>query len=108
MRTLQSGSTLASFSLAINRRFRSGEEMKEEVCFIDVTAFGKLAETVGGYLKKGRAVLVDGRLKQETWEAADGSRRSKHVVIAESVTFLGAKEGSSDVEDIRPEDGTPF
>jgi single-strand DNA-binding protein len=82
--------------------------MKEEVCFIDISVFGKMAETAGNYLKKGRAVLIEGRLKQETWDASDGTRKSKHKVVAQAMTFLGAKDGSSDVEDIRQEDGVPF
>lgn len=88
LRYTPNGTSVASFSLATNRRFKQGDELKEEVCFIDVVAFGKQAEHCGQYLTKGSGVIVDGRLQQRRWETDDGQKRSKHEVVADSVTFL--------------------
>jgi single-strand DNA-binding protein len=93
LRYAPSGVAVANFGLAVNRRFKQGEDLKEEVCFIDIVAFGKQAETVSQYLAKGSAALVEGRLKLESWET-DGQKRSKHVVVAEQVTFLDKKGGA--------------
>jgi len=79
-----SGTGLAEFSLAMNRKYQG----KEETTYIDVTAFGKQAELVAEYCQKGKHVLVDGRLEQQRWEDKSGNKRSKHKVIAFNVTFL--------------------
>lgn len=84
-----SGTAIAKLGLAVNRRFKQGEELKEEVCFVDVVAFGRTAETAAQYLDKGREVLIEGRLQQQRWETEDGQKRSKHEIVAESVTFVG-------------------
>lgn len=57
------------------------------MCFIDVILFGKTAESCAQYLVKGQQVLVEGRLEQQRWEAEDGSKRSKHEIVAERVQF---------------------
>ncbi|BAT72451.1 single-strand DNA-binding protein [Thermosulfidibacter takaii ABI70S6] len=105
MRYMPSGSPVTNFRLAVNRRFRNrnGEEV-EEVCFIDVVVYGRMAEICNEYLSKGRNVLVEGRLRYETWET-DVGRRSKHVVVADSVKFLGGREEEKAVEEeeIRPD-----
>ena len=90
LRYTPSGSPLVSGGIAVNRRYKQGDELKEEVCFVDFVLFGRQAESVGQYLAKGSAVLIDGRLKLESWEK-DGEKRSKHVVVADSVTFLDKK-----------------
>lgn len=87
-----SGTAIASFGLAVNRKFKQGEELKEEVCFLDVTVFGKQAESAAQYLVKGRPALIEGRLRQERWETEGGEKRNRIVVIAESVVFLGHKQ----------------
>ena len=69
MRYTPKGTAVAKIGLAINRKWRSETgEMKEETTFVDVDCFGKTAETVGQYLKKGRPILIEGRLRYETWE----------------------------------------
>lgn len=88
LRYTPSGTPVASFGLAVSRRFKQGDELKEEVCFIDVVVFGKQAEHCGQYLNKGQGVIVEGRLQQRRWETEDGQKRSKHEVVAQSVTFL--------------------
>jgi len=102
VRYLPSGTAVASFGLAVNRKFKQGEEMKEEVCFIDIVVFGKQAETSGKYLSKGSGVIIDGRLSQRRWEGEDGQKRNKHEVVAESIRFLpkrpaGSSEGGGEM-----------
>lgn len=84
-----SGTAVAKFGLAVNRRFKQGDDLKEEVCFIDVVMFGKTAELAAQYLSKGRAVLLEGRLQQNRWETEDGQKRSKHEMVADVMTFDG-------------------
>ncbi len=97
LRYMPSGMPVANFRLAVNRRYRnkSGEEV-EETCFIDVVVYGKMAEVCNEYLSKGRNVLVEGRLRLETWET-DAGKRSKHVVVADTVKFLGGRDVKEDV-----------
>ena len=85
LKYLPSGTAVARLGLAVNRTYtdRQSGEKKEEVCFIDLDAFGKTAETMNEYLQKGRTVLVEGRLRYQTWETDDGQRRSKHDVVVE-------------------------
>lgn len=86
-----SENALCKFGMALNRRFRD----KEEVTFLDIEAWGKTAELVGQYLTKGSPVLIEGRLRQDNWEAQDGSKRSKLVIVADSVHFVGGKTETS-------------
>ncbi len=89
LRYTPSGTAVTSFGLAVNRRYRHGEEWKEETCFVDVTVFGRQAENVSEYLSKGRQALVEGRLTWRSWETEEGTRRSKHEVVAQNVQFIG-------------------
>lgn len=78
-----SGTSVCDFSLAMNRRWRDGKgNEREEVLFMDCTAFGKQAEAIARTLRKGRALHVEGRLKLDRWEA-DGQRRSRVRVVVE-------------------------
>ena len=95
IRYTPNGTAVASFSIAINRKYKQGDELKEEVCYIDIVVFGKQAETCGQYIKKGNAIIVDGRLNQRRWETEDGQKRSKHEVVAQSVRFLSKRDDSS-------------
>jgi single-strand DNA-binding protein len=92
LRYTPNGTPVASFGLAINRKYRQAEELKEEVCFVDIVVFGKQAEHCGQYLSKGNGVIVDGRLQQRRWETDDGQKRSKHEVVAQTVTFLPKRQ----------------
>jgi single-strand DNA-binding protein len=77
IKTLPSGTLTARFRLAVNDRYRTADgELKEETLFIDVDAFGRQAEVAQEYLAKGRAVFVEGRLRQSSWETDDGQKRS--------------------------------
>ncbi|MEK7702773.1 MAG: single-stranded DNA-binding protein [Nitrospirota bacterium] len=96
VRYTPSGAAVASFGLATNRKYKQGEEMKEEVCFIDIVVFGKQAETCGQYLTKGQGVIIDGRLAQRRWDTDDGQKRSKHEVVVQSIRFLPKRSGTSE------------
>lgn len=89
---LPTGTPVANFSIAVNRKWKTeGGEAKEEVSYFQVVAFGKTAETIGQYLKKGKPILIEGRLKQERWEdKTDGRTRQAVKVHLESFTFLNA------------------
>lgn len=86
------GTAVAQMGLAVNRKWKGEDGQEhEEVAFIDVTAFGRTAENCWQYLRKGRRVLIEGRLKLETWdEKQTGAKRSKLIVICETVQFLGS------------------
>lgn len=92
VRFLANDKAVASFGLAINNRFKSSDgTMKEDTTFVDIEAWGRTAELVGQYLTKGKACLIEGRLKLDTWEK-DGAKHSKLKVVADNVQFLSAKE----------------
>lgn len=91
MKYLESGTALAKFGLAVSRKYKSGETTKEEVCFIDCEAWGKLAEICEKYLDKGSPVLIEGRLKHDRWEN-EGQKRSKHGIVVEKLEFLPKRD----------------
>lgn len=94
LRYTPKGTAVCDLRLAMNRQYTdpgSGEK-KEETTFVDVTVWSRQAETSAQYLKKGREVFVEGRLKQDQWEQ-DGQKRSKLSVTAENVTFVGGGGG---------------
>ena len=95
LRYTPSGTPVASFGLAVNRRWKQDGEMREEVTYVDIVVFGKSAEHCGQYLTKGNGVIVEGRLQQRRWETEDGQKRSKHEVVAQTVTFLPKGPGAA-------------
>jgi single-strand DNA-binding protein len=93
LRYIPSGTAVVKFGLAVNRDYldkQSGEK-KESVCFVDITVWGKQAETCNQYLTKGRPVFIEGRLEFSSWETKEGDKRSKLEVVAERVQFLGGR-----------------
>lgn len=94
IRYTPSGTAVANFGLAVNHRYKQGDEMRDEVCFIDIVVFGKQAENCGQYLGKGHGIIVEGRLQQRRWESDDGQKRSRHEVVAQSVTFLPKRQSA--------------
>lgn len=82
----QNQTPLATFDIAIN--YKRGE--REETCFINCTAFGKLSETIVKYFTKGKPIFVCGRLTQDRWEAEDGTKRSRIKVIVDEFKFVGS------------------
>jgi single-strand DNA-binding protein len=95
LRYTPSGTAVCQLGVALNRRWRDqAGELQQEVTFVDVTVWSKQAETVAQYLTKGRAVAIEGRLQQDTWETESGERRSRLKVVAQRVTFLSSANGS--------------
>ncbi len=91
------GMAICKLGLAVNRKYlsRSGEEV-EEVCFVDVDVFGKQAESTGNYLKKGSPALIEGRLRLDSWDDRNtGEKRSRLMVVAERVQFIGGPSRST-------------
>ena len=96
VRYIPSGTAVASFAIAVNRRYKQGDEMKDEVSYIDIVVFGKTAENCGQYLNKGDAILVEGRLQQRRWDDKDsGQKRSKIEVVAQTVNFMPKRSGQA-------------
>ena len=98
LRYTPKGTAIAKIGLAVNRVWTSESgEKKEEVTFIDVDVFGRTAENVGQYMRKGRPIMVEGRLKLDQWDdKATGAKRSKLGVVAETVQFLGGAPGAGE------------
>lgn len=92
------GTPVASFGVAVNRKWKDDAgELKEEVSFFDCVAWGRTAETIAQYFKKGGSILVQGRLKQESWDdKQDGRKRYAVKVIVESFNFVGDAAGSGE------------
>lgn len=94
---LPSGQNVCRLGLASNRQFKNRQTgtMGQEVCYVDVDVWGPQADTCRQYLAKGRPVLVEGRLKFDTWQDPQGATRSKHSIAADRVVFLSSNSGDS-------------
>ena len=89
---LPSQTPVVDFGLASNRKWKSSDgQDRDETCFIDCRAFGRMAENINKYCRKGRPLLVEGRLTFDQWEAQDGAKRSKHRITVESFTFVDSR-----------------
>ncbi len=97
---LPSGQAVCRLGLAVNRQYKNKQTgaMVQEVCFIDIDVFGPQAESCRQYLQKGRPVLIEGRLKFDTWQSPDGQTRSKHSIVADRVVFLGSAQAGAEAE----------
>src|SRR6266550_6076601 len=94
LRYLPSQMAVADFGLAVNHKYRTktGED-REEVLFVDCSVFGKGAEVINQYCQKGKPLLVEGRLKYDTWDDKQGGgKRSKHKIIIEGFQLLGGRQ----------------
>jgi single-strand DNA-binding protein len=101
-KSLPSGQMVCRLGLACNRQYKAkGEGMTSEVCFVDVDVWGAQAENCHKFLAKGRQILVEGRLKLDTWQDQEGQRRSKHSIVADRVTFIRSQAQDQD-EDAVP------
>jgi single-strand DNA-binding protein len=95
LRHTASQMAIAKFGLAINRKYKTASgEQKEEVTFVDCDAFGRTAEVMHQYLKKGRPVFVEGSLRLDQWEGKDGSKQSKLKVVVDSFQFIDSGGGT--------------
>jgi single-strand DNA-binding protein len=100
-KNLPSGTMVVEFGVATNRRYKTANgEDKEEVCFVDCTAFGKQAEVINQYFTKGKPIFLEGRLKYETWDDKQGGgKRSKLTVVVENFQFVGKAGDDADSKD---------
>ena len=95
LRYTPSGAAVCQMGVALNRRWKDpAGETKEDVTFVEVTVWGRQAETVASYLTKGRAVAVEGRLQLDAWQTESGERRSRLKVVAQRVTVLSWASGA--------------
>jgi len=109
LRYTPNGMPVADFGIATNRKYKDkGGESKEEATFVDLVAFGKRAETIGTYLKKGRLLYVEGRLRYESWESKDGQKRSRMRVVVENFQFMDWKEKEEVSATEEKEEDFPF
>lgn len=93
---LPSNMAVVEFGMAINRKWRSqAGEMKEEVTFVDIRAYGRQAETLNQYMTKGKPIFIEGRLKFDSWESKEGQKRSKLYVIVDTFQFIGGPPGGA-------------
>ena len=92
---LPSGQGVCRLGLASNRQFKNRQTGTaiSEVCYVDIDVWGPQADSCNKFLQKGRPVLIEGRLKLDTWQDAQGQTRSKHSIVADRVVFLGAGGG---------------
>jgi single-strand DNA-binding protein len=94
---LPSNTAVMEFGLATNHTYKKQDGSQgEEVCFVDCKIFGKRAEVINKYVKKGDPILVEGRLKFDQWQAQDGSKRSKISVMIENFEFIGGTKPQSE------------
>jgi single-strand DNA-binding protein len=119
LRYIQSGAAVCNVRIGSTRRFKDGQgEWRDETCFVSVVAWRELAERCGNGLKKGSAVMVEGRLQSRSWETDDGQKRSVLEILADRIQFLDktrgegspafAGGGGSDSEREMPADDLPF
>lgn len=113
-RVTTTGLTITKFAVAVSRSHKAQDgTQKEEVTFIDVDAFGKPAELIAQHFTKGKPILFEGRLRQDTWETPTGERRSKHVMVLENFHFIspgrvGAELESSNSSESNNQAGIPI
>lgn len=97
LRFTPAGTAVANLGMALNRRWRNeGGELQEETTFVDITVWGKDADTASKYLHKADAVLISGRLTLDTWQDKDGDKRTKLKITAERLTLLPNRQRTQD------------
>lgn len=103
LRYMPSGGAVCTTGIATNRKFKKQDGTPgEEVCFIDITFFGRTAEVANQYLNRGKKILVEGRLKLDQWTDQNGGKRSKHSVVVDNMQMLDSR-GSNESGDYKPE-----
>ena len=107
LKSLPSGASVASFGVATNRVWKNQQgEKQEDVQFHNIVVFGKQADSVAQYLKKGSSALIEGRIQTRNWEAQDGTKRNKTEIVAERVQF-GPKRTGGSASDLPAQAGKP-
>ena len=95
-----SQTAICQFGLAMNRKWKGADGAeKEETCFVDCVIFGKRAEVINKYFKKGEPIFVEGYLKFDSWVAQDGSKRTKLKVSVENFEFIGGQQKAAQEPD---------
>lgn len=95
-RVTATGLTICKLGIAVSRVFSTKDgERREETTFVDIDAFGKQAEVITKYFRKGKPIMVEGRLKLDQWEANDGQKRSKLGVVLENFQFIGGRDDNA-------------
>jgi len=111
LRVTPKGTAVCQLGLAVNSSYKDKEgNTKEETTFVDIDVFGRQAEVIAKYMSKGRPILVEGRLKLDSWESKEGEKRNKLKVVLENFQFVGARGdsggdaggGGSSLEDSAP------
>ena len=95
LRSTPSGTSVCSLRVAVNSRRKEADGWVDKPNYFDVTVWGQQGENCAQYLSRGRPVAVDGRLNWREWQAQDGSKRQSVDIIAESVQFLGSRDGAA-------------
>ena len=104
LRTTPQGQNVTTVGIATNRTWKDQQGMKQEqVEFRNIVAWGKLAEIMSQYLKKGRQVFIEGRLQSREWQAQDGSKRNRTEIVAENMIMLGGKGDAGNNDFAQPE-----
>jgi single-strand DNA-binding protein len=103
IRYSQGGSAIAKTGIATSRKFTANGEKKEEVCFVDLTFFGRSGEVANQYLRKGSKVMIEGRLSFEQWTDDKGQKHSKHSVIVESMQMIDSRSTNASVDSEKQE-----
>lgn len=105
-----SGKSVSNFSIAVDRRFKQEDQPSAD--FFNVTAWGKQAEVIHQYMKKGSQIAIEGRLQQRTYQAKDGSKRNVVEIVLENFDFIGNKKDSNSIDEdfkiVENEDDLPF
>lgn len=106
LRYLPTGGAICTTGLATNRKFKKQDgSQSEEVCFIDITFFGRTAEIANQYLGRGKKVLVEGRLKLDQWTDQNGVKRSKHSITVETLQMIDSKDSTPQHENFSEHSG---
>lgn len=109
LKYLPNGGAVCTTGLATNRKFKKQDGSQgEEVCFIDITFFGRTAEIANKYLGKGKKVLVEGRLKQESWTDQQGVKRSKHSITVETLQMIDSRQAEGSEEQQAPQENNNY
>ncbi|MDE0205703.1 MAG: single-stranded DNA-binding protein [Candidatus Tectomicrobia bacterium] len=106
LRYTASGNPVANFGIAVNRRYRQDDELKQEVTFVDLVAFNRTAEVAKEFLAKGRPAAIEGRLRFRTWETEGGAKRSKLEVLVNRLHLLPRNGKDQDDNGAGEFDGT--
>lgn len=108
LKALPSGAKVASFGLATNRTYKTQDgEKREEVEFHNIVVFGRMAENVAQYMRKGSQILVEGRIQTRSWESSDGQKKYRTEIIAETIQFgnKSRSEMGPKVDEPEPDEG---